>query len=58
MNKTDALNYEIANSFIAQFVSNEWLQEQLAKYYAKKIERKYRKYLFFLAIKRILWTKQ
>lgn len=55
MDKSDIVTYEIANSPIAPYISNKWLQEQLAKYYAKKASRKYRKYLLFLAIKRVLW---
>ena len=49
----DALDYEIANSPIAGYVSIEWMQEILSKYYGWKVNRKYRRYQRFLKIKQI-----
>jgi hypothetical protein len=38
------LEYEIHSSLIARHVSNVWLQNIIATYYARKVRRKYNRY--------------
>lgn len=40
----EILDYEIRGSIIAQFVGVGWLQDIIAKHYAKKAVRKYKRY--------------
>ena len=48
MTKQDILNYELANS-PAEHVSNEFLQNIIARYYAWKVNRKWKNYEKMLA---------
>jgi len=50
----DALDYEIANSPIAGYVSIGWMQEILSDYYAWKVNRKYSKYEHFMKMKKVI----
>jgi len=54
MNKEDALKYEIANSPIAEYISNEWLQKKLlAPYYVWKVNKKYDKYIMYKCMEEV-----
>ncbi len=44
----ELLAYEISNSWIAPFVSSEWLGELLADFYVWKLHRKLSRYQAFL----------
>lgn len=41
----DALHYEIKSSWIVPLVSSQWLQNVLGKYYARRVKRKYKRYI-------------
>lgn len=43
----DLLKYEIANSFLCQWVSIDFMQDLLAKQMVKKVKRKYKNYIDF-----------
>lgn len=44
MNKADLLDYEVAGSWWAQWLSSEWLQTLAAKYFAATVKRKHRRW--------------
>ena len=49
LNIQDLLTYEIANSWKYQWVSINWVQDLLAQRMAKKVQRKYRRFVEFQA---------
>jgi len=43
--KIDILLYETTSSYIVRHVSNKWLQDRIATYYGKKVNRKHKRYV-------------
>lgn len=41
------LEYEIAGSYFTGFISSNWIQEIMGKYFAWKVKRKFKQYLKF-----------
>jgi len=50
----DALMYEIHSHWFAPHVSNPFLQKLLAKYFAWKVSRKYRRYMKSMRMRKIV----
>lgn len=48
------LDYEIASSWWASWISNPWLQELTARYFAWKVGRKYRRFKAAEAVARVV----
>jgi hypothetical protein len=44
MNPKDVIAYEICNSWWAPWISNDWLQDKIAAYFARKVSRKLARY--------------
>ena len=51
----DILLYEIHSHWFASKVSNPFLQNLLAKYFAWKVRRKYRKYQYSFLMKNVVY---
>lgn len=43
--KTDLVFYEVAGAAWPGLISNAWLQDIIARYFARKVERKYRRWM-------------
>lgn len=52
----DALLYEIQSHWLASKVSNPFLQNLLAKYFAWKVGRKYKKYQYRMLMKDVVYS--
>lgn len=48
------MEYEVANSWIAKYVSWPWLQDLIGSYYANKVRRKYLAYVKFKTEKQMV----
>ncbi len=45
LSMADLMHYEIQSSRWASYISWNWAQELSARYFAKKVKRKYRRYI-------------
>lgn len=50
----EILDYEIMASWWTQFISWEWAQNIVAKYFAWKVQRKYGRYVKFVEMRQRL----
>ena len=49
------LDYELgASAWWVSLISNEWLQDRVGTYFARKVQRKYRRYITYLAMSRAI----
>ena len=54
----DALLYEIHSHWLAPYVSNPFLQNLFAKYFAWKVSRKYKRYRESMLMRNIVLNKK
>lgn len=45
VSKTELVHYEVAGSLWAGFISNAWMQNIVAAYFAHKVDRKFRRWM-------------
>jgi len=46
IDRMDILDYEVRAHWLASYVSNVFIQDLMGRYFANKVKRKYKRYLY------------